>query len=47
MNDADAPELPVVAIAPYKTIYPRLAPCVLNTEERVLRCVKALAEMRP
>ena len=31
---------------PYKTIYARLTPCVLNTEEEVHECVKVLENLK-
>ena len=30
---------------PYKTIYARLTPCILNTEAEVMACIKALEEV--
>ena len=30
---------------PYKTIYARLTPCILNTEAEVMACIKALEEI--
>lgn len=37
----------VASIAPYKTIYPRLAPCVLNSEAEARRTLEAVASLRP
>jgi len=31
---------------PYKTVYARLTPCILNTEEEVRQCIKALENLK-
>lgn len=39
-------ELNIIAsTTPYKTVYARLTPCIINTEEEVLQCIKALEEI--
>ena len=30
---------------PYKTIYARLTPCIINTEEEVFKCIKAVENL--
>ncbi len=36
----------IASTTPYKTVYARLTPCVINMEEEVMACIKALEKIR-
>jgi len=36
----------IASTTPYKTVYARLTPCIINTEEEVRRCIEALEKIK-
>lgn len=36
----------IASTTPYKTVYARLTPCIINTEEEVLTCIKVLEKIK-
>ena len=36
----------IASTTPYKTVYARLTPCIINTEAEVLKCIEALKKIK-